>query len=354
MKKRRSAVCLALTALLLGSCTAPPAPPPVSAPVPKPEPAPLSYDRLTIYTALPEAEATVYLNAFRKDTGIEVAYERFSAGEMLARTRAEQDAPQVSVLLGGSADTYVQAHAEGLLTPYQSPELIDVPEAYLDQAQVWNPIYIGVLCFACNRDWFTAHDMDYPTSWSDLLAPALAGQIVMPYPEFSGTSYTMLAAVLQQQGEARGWDYLRTLSRSVAAYTYSSNEMVDRVLQGEYAVGIAFSHDARRAVLDGYPVELRFPEDGTGYEIGACALVAGGPAAEQDNARRFIDWMTSQRGQECYIEAKSSRLPANSTARSADGLPDLKDIKLALYDYNWAGQNRSRLIAQFKREIAGT
>ena len=112
-----------------------------------------------------------------------------------------------------------------------------------------------------------------------------------------------------------------------------------------------FSHDAFRAALDGYPIEVRSPADGTGYEIGACALVRNAPERERENARIFIDWLTSSRGEECYIEAKSCRLPANSTARAADGLPPLDEVKLITYDLEWAGENRTRLISYFDTHI---
>ena len=310
-----------------------------------------AYDQLSMYSALPEEEILVYLNAFHKDTGITVDCERLSAGEMVERVQQERDAPKVSVLLGGAADNYVQANENGLLLPYQSPELSNVPEGYLDTSGVWNPIYIGVICFACNQNWFAAHGMAYPTCWDDLTAPALKGQIVLASPETSGTSYTMLAAQVQQRGEQQAWEYLQKLDANVGCYTHSGIEPVEKVQRAEYAVGIVFSHDGRRAALDGYPVELCYPEDGTGYEVGACAIVRGGPPQELENAKHFINWMTSQRGQECYIEAKSSRLPANSTARSADGLPALKDIKTVEYDLEWAGSNRARLIEAFRERF---
>ena len=65
----------------------------------------------------------------------------------------------------------------------------------------------------------------------------------------------------------------------------------------------------------------------------------------------FFDWMTSARGQECYIEAKSCRLPANSTARAADGLPSLDELNLISYDAEWAGENRSCLVRYFTENI---
>ena len=75
------------------------------------------------------------------------------------------------------------------------------------------------------------------------------------------------------------------------------------------------------------------------------------PEQERENARIFIDWLTSSRGEECYIEAKSCRLPANSTARAADGLPPLDEVKLITYDLEWAGENRTRLISYFDTHI---
>lgn len=308
---------------------------------------------LTIYSPLPESETSLYCSAFHKDTGIDVECIYVSAGETAARLAAEQDAPKASVLLGGSADNYVQMRKDGLLEPYQSAELTDVPEAYLDVYGVWNPIYIGAICFVCNEDWFAQTGTPLPQCWDDLLSPALAGQVVLTSPETSGTAYTILATLVQLRGESAAWDYLRALDQNIGQYTKASTQSVDLVKTGDYAVGVVFYHDGRRAMLDGYPVSLHIPEDGTGYEIGACALIRGGPREEQQNARQFINWMTSPRGQECYIEAKSCRLPANSMARAADGLPALQDMNLIAYDLEWAGRNRSRLVDTFLHEVRG-
>ena len=70
----------------------------------------------------------------------------------------------------------------------------------------------------------------------------------------------------------------------------------------------------------------------------ARARVRNAPEQERENARIFIDWLTSSRGEECYIEAKSCRLPANSTARAADGLPPLDEVKPITYD--WSGRGK--------------
>ena len=93
-------------------------------------------------------------------------------------------------------------------------------------------------------------------------------------------------------GEDKAWEYLQKLDQNVGLYTRSGVEPAERVKNGEYAIGIVFSHDAFRAALDGYPIEVCSPADGTGYEIGACALGRNAPERERENARIFIDWLT--------------------------------------------------------------
>ena len=73
------------------------------------------YDYLTVYSPLPESETLLYCSAFRKDTGITVDCIYLPAGEMTARLEQERDNPQASVLLGGSADNYIQLREAGLL-----------------------------------------------------------------------------------------------------------------------------------------------------------------------------------------------------------------------------------------------
>lgn len=350
--KKILAAAAVLAALLLCSCTSAPTEPnrvgTASTSAGQQQPAPSQPSgSLTIYSALPEEELPVYLHAFTKDTGIPVSCERLSAGEMMRRAEQERDDPQVSVLLGGTSEYYENAAQRGLIEPYQSEELHNVPEAYCDPAGYWNPIYIGVIGFACDQVWFERTGTPYPHSWEDLLDPALEGRIVMASPQSSGTSYTVLAALMHKWGGQTAWTYFEALDRSVAFYTTTGLGPVRAVERGEAAVGIVFSHDGRRSSLDGYPVELQYPADGTAAEIGACALVRGGPPEEQENARRFVDWFLSRRGQECFIEAKSCRLPVNTAARTVDGLPALGTLDLIEPDSSRADIVPQTLSQQF-------
>ncbi|MFH1609468.1 MAG: extracellular solute-binding protein, partial [Candidatus Bipolaricaulota bacterium] len=75
---------------------------------------------LNMYTAFDVDEAKIYIEAFQKRyPNIKVEYVRLSAGELLARLRAEAGRPQASIWLAGPSDTFILAKADGLLAPYK-------------------------------------------------------------------------------------------------------------------------------------------------------------------------------------------------------------------------------------------
>lgn len=307
--------------------------------------------QLTVYSAMPDGELPTYFNAFEQDTGIHVNYVRLSAGEMMARIAAEKANPQATVMHGGSSETYIAAHKEGLLLPYQSSELPNIPAAYHDPDGVWNPIYVGAIAFVCNTDWFKENNAALPASWADLLKSEFKGQVSMAHPATSGTSYTVLATILQLFGEEQGFEYMKKLNANVRQYTKAGAAPPMEAALGEAAVAITFSHDGLKPKVEGYPVELVFPSEGTGYEIGGAALIKGGFAEEQENAKRFIDWFMSARGQELYIDAKSNRLPVNTKAKYTPGLTSLDKLPIIQYDAVWAGTNKAAFVKKFEQTV---
>jgi len=223
---------------------------------------------------------------------------------------------------------------------------------YWDVKGYANPFYVGAIGFACNTDWFKKKGLAYPTSWDDLLKPEFKGQISMAHPSTSGTSYTILATIVQMRGEEATWKYFSALNQNIRQYTKSGTTPPMDVGLGEAAIGITFSHDGLKPAFEGYPVALSFPKDGTGYEIGCMALIKNGPSKETSNGKRFIDWMLSKRGQDLFETSKSFRIPVNSQATPPKGSISVDSLKVIDYDPIWAGQNRNRLIEQFNKVVA--
>lgn len=289
---------------------------------------------------------------FEAEFGITVNYVRMSTGEALARLEAERDNPQFDIMWGGPIDTYIAGAQEGLFEQYESPNAKNLlnQELYRDKDNYWAGIYVGSLGFATNTDWLAANPgVEAPTSWADLLKPEFKGQIMVAHPSTSGTSYTAVATVLQIMGEEEGWDYLQRYAGQVLQFTKSGAAPAKFVGAGEAAVGIVFSHDIVAQIEAGLPLMLSFPEEGTGYEIGGVAIVKG--AQHLDAAQKWYDWALTPEAQALGPKYTAYQAP---TVGGVDlAYPELLEVNLINYDFQWAGDNKKANVDRFTNEIQG-
>ena len=81
---------------------------------------------------------------------------------------------------------------------------------------------------------------------------------------------------------------------------------------GETLLGITFMHDMVTAAVEGAPVKVVAPCEGTGYEIGSMSIIKG--ARNLDNAKKWYDWALSPEAQALAAQAKSYQVPSNRQA----------------------------------------
>jgi iron(III) transport system substrate-binding protein len=291
------------------------------------------------------------VRTFQEETGIRTTYERQSAGDALMRLRAESDAPTFSVWWGSSAENYIAADADGLLAVYRPKGSGVLPHKYADPDGHWTGIYVGVLAFAVNRDILAAQGLPAPKSWADLVDPRYRRMIAVGHPATSGTGYAALATIMQLYGKSveDGFKYERALHDNVALYTREGATPA-RLACNQVAIGIAFSHDIAAARQDGCDgVETIFPSEGTGYEIGAMALLKNAP--EPELAKRFMDWSITPRAQELGPQFTAYQIPTHPDAKVPAMAVRLSAINTIDYDFEWAGERRQALSNRFSAVI---
>jgi iron(III) transport system substrate-binding protein len=289
---------------------------------------------------------------FEQKYGVTVNYVRMSAGEAVARLEAEKANPQFDIWWGGPIDSFIQAKKEGLLEPYKSPNygnLLD-QKKYKDADNTWAGIYVGSLAFCANKDWLAKHPgTAAPTSWADLLKPEFKGQITVAHPSTSGTSYTALATILQLKGQDEGWKYIKSYAGQVSMFTKSGAAPAKFVGQGEAAVGIVFSHDIVNEIDNNkLPLVLTFPSEGTGYEIGGMGIVKG--AKHLDAAQKWFDWALTAEAQKLGPKYKAYQAPTVKGVELSH--PELLQVKLIDYNFEWSGDHKKEYIDKFTNEIA--
>jgi iron(III) transport system substrate-binding protein len=312
---------------------------------------------LVVYCTVQEEWCRPMVAAFEKKFGIKVLMTRKSAGEFYAQIKAESANPRGDIWWGGTGDPHLQAAEEGLTEPYKSPMLAQLHEWAVRQAEESKyrtvGIYAGALGYTYNTELLKKKNVAEPKCWADLVKPEFKDEVQVANPNSSGTSYNMLATLVQIMGEDKAFDYLKALHKNVNQYTKSGAAPARAAATGESLIGITFQHDAVVQAVNGAPVKIVSPCEGTGYEIGSMSIIKG--AKNMENAKKWYDWALTPEAQEIGAKAKVSyQAPSNKSAPMPEHAPKFAEIKLIDYDTAKYGSSaeRTRLLSKWDKEVS--
>jgi iron(III) transport system substrate-binding protein len=310
---------------------------------------------LVLYCSVQEEWCRPMVAAFEKATSIKVLMTRKSSGEFYAQIKAEAANPKGDVWWGGTGDPHLQAAEEALTDPYVSPRLDDLQDWAVKQARAAKfrtvGIYAGALGFSFNTQELAKRKLPEPKCWADLAKPIYKDDVQVANPNSSGTSYTMLATLVQILGEQKAFDLMKAMHKNINQYTKSGAAPARAAATGETLIGITFQHDAVTQAASGAPVKVVSPCEGTGYEIGSMSIVKG--AKNLANARKWYDWALTPEAQAIGGAAKSFQVPSNKKAPIPEQAPKLAQIKLIDYDFAKYGSSaeRGRLLKKWDDEV---
>src|SRR5689334_7515307 len=312
---------------------------------------------LVVYCTVQEEWCRPMVAAFEKTTGIKVLMTRKSSGEFYAQIKAEAANPRGDIWWGGTGDPHLQAAEEGLTESYKSPRMAELNDWAVRQ---WEQskgrtvgVYAGALGYSYNEPQLVKKKIAPPKCWADLTKPEFKDEVQVANPNSSGTSYTMLATLVQIMGEDKAFDYLKALHKNVNQYTKSGAAPARAAATGESLVGITFQHDAVEQIVQGAPLKVVSPCEGTGYEIGSMSIIKG--AKNLENAKIWYEWALTPEAQAIGADAKVSyQVPSNKNAHAPPGSPNFSEIKLINYDFVKYGSSaeRTRLLTKWDKEVS--
>ena len=311
---------------------------------------------VVVYCSVQEEWCRPMVAAFEKATGIKVLMTRKSSGEFYAQIKAEAANPKGDIWWGGTGDPHLQAAEELLTDPYVSPRLDELQDWAVRQAKAAKfrtvGIYAGALGYSYNTVELAKRKLPEPKCWADLAKPIYKDDVQVANPNSSGTSYTMLATLVQIMGEAKAFEFMKALHKNINQYTKSGAAPARAAATGESLIGITFQHDAVTQAVGGAPVKIVSPCEGTGYEIGSMSIIKG--AKNLANARKWYDWALSPEAQGLAAGVKSFQVPSNKKALVPAQAPKLGAIKLIDYDFAKYGSSaeRTRLLKKWDDEVS--
>ncbi|MDR2965526.1 MAG: extracellular solute-binding protein, partial [Treponema sp.] len=253
---------------------------------------------------------------------------------------------------GTAASSLLILEERGMLEPYAPAGLERVMPQFKDTANP--PSWVGInaweAAFVLNKKEAEARNLPPVSSYQDLLKPEFRGQIIMSNPSSSGTGFLFVSGLIQSMGEAAAFAYLDELHQNIAMYTHSGSAPARRAGEGEFSLGISFGYAGVAQLNRGFPVDLIFPVEGSGWDVEANALIKRSEI--KDAAKKFLDWAISLEKMDMLKDDY-----AITSIRVSDVIPGgyIKDpvSQLLPNDLKWAASNRERILEEWSRRYDG-
>lgn len=276
---------------------------------------------LTLYTSEPQAKIDALNAEFTAaNPDIEVEVFRAGTGDLNARIASERRTGSIGadVLLAADAPTFEGYKAENLLAEYTpadvdalNPDIVD-PDGY----------YVGTRIIPTVIAYNTGAVTDPPTTWTALADPKYKGQITLPNPDVSGAAAYNTAVWLSE--DALGEQWLQGLAANEPVVAESNGPVAQSVAAGTQPIGIVVDYLVRELAEKGSPIALEYPTDGVPYISQPAGIFRD--SQNQEAAKKYIDFLVSQRGQEIAVEQQY--LPVRDDVGTPEGAPALGDLTL--------------------------
>jgi iron(III) transport system substrate-binding protein len=294
---------------------------------------------LVLYTSQPNEDAQATVDGFKAaNPGLDVQWVRDGTPQITAKLNAEIAAgnPAADVLLIADTVTLERMKQAGQLMAYRSAEAANY-DATLYEADGY---YYSTKLITTGIMYNTQASMK-PASWADLAKPEAKGLVAMPSPLASGAALIHAQTLTAVPG--LGWDYYKNLKANGAVAAGGNGAVLKSVASGEKAYGVVVDYMPIREKAKGAPIEFVFPTEGVSAVTEPVAILSSTKHA--DNARKFIDYVLSQKGQEGFL--KLGYIPARNGMGVPAGFPARETIKVLPFSAPEALKNSEKDVKTF-------
>jgi iron(III) transport system substrate-binding protein len=305
---------------------------------------------------------------------IDVKTSALAAGTPVAYGRIVEwkGRPDADIFWGGESALFDKLAQQNLLAKLDLPrEIVDTIPASIGKPKAIplkdpNGFWIGTVLepygLVYNPRLLARLGVPEPKDWDDLLHPKLKGNVAQCAPTRSSSSHATYEVILQRDGDAKGWEWLKRLAGNTGIYTARSRDVPSVVARGEFAAGFAVpSYMAFEDRLAGHDIRFVAPKTAwiTPEPIG---ILAGSKRPRA--ARAFIEYVLSERGQRVAMERgvfpitpryRVQGKPGSHAELAVEftgGLRSYFDVEVNnIYDDDVAQKRYEQVNAQFRRDI---
>ena len=292
---------------------------------------------LVVYSAQGYDKAMT--TAFQKATGIPVKLDDNSTGPLLTQIEASKNNPNWGLLWVDGATAFAGLDQQGLLMKGYEPSVTwnDLGTASVPSDKSYTPTGVTLMA-ALAYD--KAKVKSPPTSWNDLLQPQWKGIVGMNDPSQSGPTYPFIAGMMNYLGGVSpGEQYFSKLKANGLIVHPTNGPTLQALTSGQIKLALVQSSAGVGAALGDKNLVVKYLDPAT-LLPGAIGIDAKAPAAEQAEAKKFIQFVLSSQGQKVQQSGDptgdSLYYPVIQGVNPLPGLPPASSVKTQTIDpYKW-------------------
>lgn len=304
--------------------------------------------KLVVYSPNSEDIVNNIIPMFEDETGISVELVSAGTGELFKRVESEKDNPYADVFFGGSRAQYAQK--PDLFEKYVSVNDKDIMEGHKNKTGYMTSYVSDGSVILVNKNLIGDIKIE---GYADLLNPELKGKIAGADPTSSSSAFAHLTNMLLAMGKDytsdAGWDYVKKLVENLDGKVASGSGAVHKsVADGEYVVGLTYEDPSASYVKNGADVQIIYPKEGTVFLDATSGIIKG--AQNLDNAKKFIDFITSKKAQDVFGSKLTNR-PLREDAELGNYMTPMKDINQIYEDTDYVDAHKGEIVEKYRNIV---
>ena len=253
-----------------------------------------SHPTLVVYSA--QGYDKTVVAAFQKATGIPTTLDDNSTGPLLTQIEASKNNPHWGLLWVDGDTAFAGLDSQGLLLKGWEPNV------------TWNALGSRVVpkdksyvpthaTFMAAVVYDSSKVTKPPTSWQQLLSPTWKGVVGMNDPAQSGPTFPFVAGMMQKLGGIKqGESFFTKLKANGLVINPTNGPTLQALTSGQIKVALVQSSAGIGAKLGDSKLRVEYLKPVT-LLPGAIGIDAKAPAAVQAEAKQFVQFVLSKKGQ---------------------------------------------------------
>jgi iron(III) transport system substrate-binding protein len=295
---------------------------------------------LTVYSAQGYDKAAV--TAFQKATGIPVKLDYNSTGPLLTQIEASKNNPNWGLLWVDGATAFAALDQQGMLLKGYEPSVNwnSLGTQSLPADKSYTPAGVTLMAAVVYDKTKVPNP---PTTWQQLTQPQWKGAVGMNDPSQSGPTYPFIAGMMNYLGGvSAGEKYFSQLKANGLVIHPTNGDTLQALGSGQIKLALVQSSAGIGAVVGGKNLAVKYLDPAT-ILPSAIGIDAKAPAAEQAEAKQFIEFVLSPAGQKVAQSGDptgdSLYYPVVQGVSPLPSVPSISGVKTQTIDpYTWGPQ----------------